>query len=189
MDYKAVNSLATMFFDQADALGHKPFLWAKKDGAFQAMTYSEAAKRVSLLALGLRAIGVRKGDRVVLVSENRPDWVVTDLAICALGAVSVPAYTTNTTDDHQHILEHSGAKAVIVSTARLASRLLPAARMAGDCEFVVAMDGLPEEKGEGVQCLSACPFLLDARWCGMGRRRPTRIQPQRSGPTWRGGQG
>ena len=67
------------------------------------------------------------GDRIALVSENRPEWLIADHAIMAVGALTVPPYTTNTTADHAFILTHSGAKGVIVSTAALAQRLLPAA--------------------------------------------------------------
>ena len=65
---------------------------------------------------GLRRIGLQPGDRVMLVSENRPEWLIADLGIMAAGCVTVPTYTTNTTRDHPHILGNSGARAVIVST-------------------------------------------------------------------------
>ena len=63
----------------------------------------------------------------MLVSENRPEWLIADLAIMAAGCITVPTYTTNTERDHQHILDDSGARAVIVSTQKLAKTLLPAA--------------------------------------------------------------
>ena len=79
------------------------------------------------LARGLLSLGVAPGDRVALVAESRPEWVIADLAIMSIGAVTVPAYTTNTADDHRHILGNSGARAAIVSTPALAARLIPAA--------------------------------------------------------------
>jgi long-chain acyl-CoA synthetase len=86
------------------------------------------------------SLGVGPGDRVMLVSENRPAWLVADLAIMSIGAITVPAYTTNTSDDHLHILHDSGAKGVIVSTRRMAEQLLPAALKSPELEFVIAMD-------------------------------------------------
>ena len=151
MDYKAVRNLATMFFDQAETLGGKPFLWDKHAGAWRPRSYGETAIQVSRLARGLRSLGIEKGDRVVIVSENRPDWVVADLAICAIGAISVPAYTTNTTDDHLYILEHSQAKIAIVSTERLARNVLPAARSAGTCDTVISMEAPPSDTQAGVR--------------------------------------
>ena len=70
------------------------------------------------------ALGIERGDRVALIRENRPEWVIADFAIMSAGAITVPAYTTNTVDDHRHILGNSGARAVIVSTAALAARVV-----------------------------------------------------------------
>jgi len=140
VDYAQASNLPTMFFDQSDRFADQPFLWAKYSGEWVPRTWSETADQVVRLAAGLAAKGIEPGDRVVLVSENRPEWMIADLAIMSIGAVTVPAYTTNTVDDHRHILTDSGAKAVIVSDKALAARLLPAA--AGtDVAFVVMMDG------------------------------------------------
>ncbi|MCC7016674.1 MAG: AMP-binding protein, partial [Rhodospirillales bacterium] len=117
-------NLAAMFFDQVDRLGEHPFLWAKRDGVWRPLTWGDAAARVSALARGLIAAGIEPGDRVVLVSENRPAWAIADLAIMSIGAITVPAYVTNTAADHAHILRDSGAKGAIVSQRRLAERIL-----------------------------------------------------------------
>jgi long-chain acyl-CoA synthetase len=77
----------------------------------------------------------------VLVSENRPEFLVVDTAIMAIGAVSVPTYTTNTVPDHAHILRDSGARAAIVSTPKLAERVLEGARESRALELLVCMDG------------------------------------------------
>ena len=119
-------NLVAMFFARAAEKGDAPFLWAKKDGAWVATSWREAADTVAQLATALTAIGLDRGDRVMLVSENRPEWCLSDLAIMAAGCVTVPTYTTNTERDHAHIIENSGAKAVIVSTDKLAKTLMPA---------------------------------------------------------------
>jgi len=133
-------NLAAMFFDQVDRFGDQPFLWAKRHGIYTALSWGDVAARVTPLARGLLALGVEPGDRVALVSENRPAWLVSDLAIMSVGAVTVPAYVTNTEDDHLHILSDSGAKGAIVSTRALAERVLPAAHRVPATGFVVAMD-------------------------------------------------
>lgn len=140
MDYGAVPNLPTMFFDQARRLGDKPFLWAKRGKAYEPISYAAVADTVRRLARGLIALGIQPGDRVVLVSENRPEWAIADLAIMAAGAITVPAYTTNTVDDHLYILDHAGAAAAIVSTGRLARRVIPAARSAEVCGTVITME-------------------------------------------------
>ena len=141
-------SLGAMFFDQVARLGDRPFLWAKHGGDYQALSWGDTAARVTPLARGLLAQGIGKGDRVMLVSENRPAWLVADMAIMAIGAITVPAYTTNTSNDHLHILSDSGAKGAIVSTRKLAEQLLPAAQQSPDLEFVIAMD--PPEMSQGL---------------------------------------
>ena len=95
-------------------------------------------------AAGLLALGIERGDRVALIAENRPEWVIADLAIMSVGGITVPTYITNTTEDHRHILSNSGARAAIVSTAELARRLLPAAAQTPSVEAIVAMQSLPD---------------------------------------------
>ncbi len=133
-----------MFFEVARQQSARPFLWAKRDGKYRKLSWSEAADSVSRLARGLAALGIEPGDRVALISENRPEWVIADLAIVSAGAVTVPAYVTNTVEDHRHILGNSGARAAIVSTAALAARILPAAAQVPSVRAVVAMEGVGE---------------------------------------------
>ncbi|GGB18607.1 AMP-dependent synthetase [Sphingomonas metalli] len=133
-------NLVTMFFTRAREKGDAPFLWAKRDGAWQATSWAEAARQVASLAAGLRAVGMKRGDRVMLVSENRPEWCISDLAIMAAGCVTVPTYVTNTERDHLHILENSGACGIIVSSAKLAKVLMPAVLHSNQGQTVIGID-------------------------------------------------
>ncbi|MBU3076886.1 AMP-dependent synthetase/ligase [Sphingomonas quercus] len=135
-------NLVTMFFARAAQKGDAPFLWAKRDGAWVAMSWAETAAQVARLAAGLSGLGLKAGDRVMLVSENRPEWCIADLAIMAAGCVTVPAYVTNTERDHHHILENSGARAAIVSGPRLARNLVPAVMRSSQCLSVIGMEPL-----------------------------------------------
>ena len=133
-------NLVAMFFTRAAENGDKPFLWTKHDGQWRAISWAETARQVASLATALLALKLKRGDRVMLVSENRPEWCISDLAIMAAGLVTVPTYTTNTERDHQHILENSGACAVIVSTAKLARALLPAVLKSNQGQLVIGME-------------------------------------------------
>jgi long-chain acyl-CoA synthetase len=144
MDYATCRSLPAMFFDTARQRADRPFLWAKRDGQYRPQTWGEVEEAVRRLARGLLAFGIQPGDRVALVSENRPEWVIADLAIMTAGAITVPAYVTNTGDDHRHVLGNSGAHAVIVSTAALAARVIPAAEQVPSVRFAIAMEPLAE---------------------------------------------
>ena len=142
-DFDSFPNLVTMFFARARHRGDAPFLWAKHDGAWQSISWSDVAQQVAAFAKSLRKLGLEKGDRVMLVSENRPEWCIADLGIMAAGCVTVPTYVTNTERDHQHILDNSEARAVVVSTAKLAKILMPAALRSSQAEFIITMEPQP----------------------------------------------
>src|ERR1700753_4127410 len=105
------------------ALAHdspdKPMLRAWRDGRWHSITWGEFGRMAASCARHLRAAGVEAGDRVVIVSEKRPEYPIAETALMALRAVPVPTYTTNTVADHAHILRDSGARTAIVSTPAL----------------------------------------------------------------------
>jgi long-chain acyl-CoA synthetase len=133
-------NLVTMFLEIAARRGDRPFLWHKADGAWQSQSWAAVARQVAQVAEALRAGGLHPGDRVVLVSENRPEFCIADLGIMAAGGVTVPTYTSNTIADHRHILDNSGAVAVIVSGPKLARAVLQAAQASGACRLLVGME-------------------------------------------------
>ena len=134
-------NLITMFFTRASERGDAPFLWRKTGGGWVSISWADAARQVASLATALKAIGLKRGDRVMLVSENRPEWCISDLAIMAAGCVTVPTYVTNTVRDHGHIIENSGACAIIVSTEKLARTVLPAAlRATNSSEKIITIE-------------------------------------------------
>jgi long-chain acyl-CoA synthetase len=184
-DFASAPNLVQLFLDRADELGDQPFLAAKTDGKWQSLSWRETARQVCLLAESLRALGLTDGDRVMLVSENRPEWAIADLAIMAAGCVTTPAYTTNTERDHQHILENSGARAVIVSNAKLAQPLLPAMIRAGSAQHLIGMEPLRAGQRGAFAChvwddllsgdAEAARAAVDTRMAGIGRRDPACI--------------
>lgn len=172
-------NLVELFLKRADQLGEKPFLAAKRDGCWRTISWREAAEQVCILAENLRRLGLGDGDRVMLVSENRPEWCLADLAIMAAGCITVPAYVTNTERDHQHILDNSGARAVIVSTQRLAQPLIPAIMRTGMAEHLITIESIRSSQAgsfalhEWASLLegdaSAARAAVDARSAGIER--------------------
>lgn len=150
-DFDASANLVSLFLLRADELGERPMLSAKREGRWQAISWKDAADRVCRIAESLRALGLVPGDRVMLVSENRPEWCLADLAIMAAGCVTVPAYTTNTERDHLHVLENSGARAVIVSDAKLAKPLLPALLRSNTANHLIGMAPLGVQQSGNVE--------------------------------------
>lgn len=117
-------NLVSMMFDLARARGARPMLRHFEEGAWHSLTWATFARRVASVARGLRAAGVSAGDRVLLVSESRPEVPIVETALMAIRAVPVPGYTTHTPEDHAHLLLDSGAQVAIVSTTALADRVL-----------------------------------------------------------------
>ena len=140
-------NLVTMFFARAAEKGDAPFLWTKTSGTWVSTSWADAARQVASLATALTAIGMKRGDRVMLVSENRPEWCLSDLAIMAAGCITVPTYITNTERDHLHIIENAGACAIVVSTAKLAKILLPAVIRSNQAQTVIGLEDMKVPAG------------------------------------------
>ena len=137
-----MRNLVELLLRRAAARGDAPFLWAKRDGTWQALSWGEVVRQVCCLAQSLRAMGLKQGDRVMLVAENRPEWCIADFGIMAAGCITVPAYVTNTERDHLHILEDSGASAVIVANDKLARPLIGALLRSGQARHVIGIEPL-----------------------------------------------
>ena len=99
--------------DKRDALAYKI------DDVWHYMRGMEVIERIRRIALGLASMGVREGDRIAIISENRPEWSLTDIAILSLRAINVPIYTTQAVEQIRYILEDSGAKMLFVSGKKL----------------------------------------------------------------------
>ena len=91
----------------------------KRGGQWLHVSSEQFARRVRHIALGLADLGIQPGDRVALISENRPEWSIVDLAILSAGGVVVPLYTTQAPDQIRYILEDSGARALMISGGRV----------------------------------------------------------------------
>ena len=134
--YPTWPNLATMMFDRARTWPNKPMLRSFKNGVWHGVSWSEFARMSASCARNLRAAGVSAGDRVLICSENRPEYPIAETALMAIRAIPVPAYTTNTVADHAHLLRDSGARAAIVSNAELGAKVA----QAGELDLLVVME-------------------------------------------------
>lgn len=91
----------------------------KIDEVWHRLSGADAIERIRRIALGLSRMGVKAGDRIAIISENRPEWSLTDIAILSLRAVNVPIYTTQAVEQIRYILEDSGAKMLFISGKKL----------------------------------------------------------------------
>jgi len=148
-DIDRANNLVELFLMRAEQQGDAPFLGRKSAGEWTTISWADVADQVCLLAQALRGMGLNEGDRVALVSENRPEWTIADLAIMAAGCISVPTYITNTERDHAHILDNSGARAVVVSTEKLLGPVVGAIGRTGIVDHVIGIDDLKRQQSPG----------------------------------------
>ena len=140
INFDQFNSVVSVFQSQSTALNDKPYLWKKLDGKFVPLSWSQTREQVESIATGLINLGILKGDRVVILSENRPEWQIADLAIMSIGAITVPVYTTSTTSDYSHVINHSGARCMIISSHELCLKALPALESSSDCKNIIKIN-------------------------------------------------
>jgi long-chain acyl-CoA synthetase len=160
--YPTWPNLAAMMFALARSWPDKPFLRSFRHGAWHSITWGEFGRMAASCARCLRAAGVAAGDRVLIVSENRPEYPIAETALMALRAVPVPTYTTNTVSDHAHILRDSGARAAIVSSPALADVLRQAGGLTGGLDLLVVMDGPPDAIGTSPRLMHWAELVADA---------------------------
>ena len=140
VNFDNFNSIVSLFEYQAENLSTKPYLWKKNNKEFDFLTWNKVKSMVDQIAKSLSSLGILEGDRVIILSENRPEWQISDLAIMSIGAITVPMYTTSTSNDYLHILKHSGARCAIVSNNELMKKILPAIEESQVCQNVIKID-------------------------------------------------
>jgi long-chain acyl-CoA synthetase len=120
---------------------NKPDALAFKLGeTWNRISGTDAVARIKRIALGLSSLGVKAGDRIAIISENRPEWSLVDLAILSLRAVNVPIYTTQAVEQVRFILENSGAKMLCVSGKKIFKHAEEAIRSVERLEKLVFFD-------------------------------------------------
>ena len=140
LNFDEFNSVVKIFDKQSSMLQDQPYLWRKIDDKYSSLSWKEVRSSVERFSTALKNLGILEGDRVVIVSENRPEWQIADLSIMSIGAISVPAYTTSTTNDYEYIIKHSGARCIIVSNHDLANKVLPAVLNSHMCQTVIKIN-------------------------------------------------
>ena len=111
-----------------------------RGGAIQGMSSKEVFERVRDLSLGLSAIGLSRRDRIAVISESRPEWMLTDLAVVTAGAVTVPVYPTLSAAQARYILQDCGARIAVVSTRAQLEKIQEVRHQLPSLEAVVVME-------------------------------------------------
>ena len=136
---------AVQHYGNKAALAHKP-----KGGTYEDISYTELDASVAAFSKGLNALGVEKNDRVAILSENRPEWAITDFGSLKVGAVTVPMFSTLTAAQVGYILKDSGAKIICVSTEKQLEKVRAIRAEVPTLEQIVIFDTIEDETPEGV---------------------------------------
>ncbi len=163
-------TLTQLFYDAVGHHGHKAKAVAcKPAGApWRALTHRELEQRVQRTGLALKRLGVRRGDRVAILSENRPGWLVADFACLCIGAADVPLYASLPPRQIHYILADAGAVAIFVSTAPQLAKILEIRSELPALKHIIAMDA--DAKGPGVIWLQDLYTMgAEAEAAGEGR--------------------
>ncbi len=142
MEYAArFTNLVKMFADSVSKFGDRPLFGLKRDGAWQWLTYLEVSARIDALRGGLAGMGIGKGDRVAVISNNRIEWFAGAYACYGLGAIYVPMYEHQLDKEWLYILRDSGAKACMVASDGIDARVKKLQADLPSLEHVINFDG------------------------------------------------
>lgn len=147
MDNTTYRSIPDMLMSNATEFSSRPAIKYRKQGTFVTLTYAAYYERVLMVSRGLGRMGVKPGDRIAILSENRAGWVIADMGILCAGAVTVPIYPTNTPEQIEYMVNHSGARIIFVSGKFQYTKLLKVREALPGVELVVSFErflGKPE---------------------------------------------
>ena len=139
-------SLPAAFFKQVEEVPLRPAQWERRNGEYIPITYQMFSNRVRHVASGLMRAGVKPGDRVGLLMENRPEWGVIDYAILSVGAVTVPLYCSYRPQDMTYVLNDSGAAIVFTSGGHLLRELKKAVDESESVKHIYVCEDVGDEE-------------------------------------------
>jgi len=118
----------------------KPLMKHKVDGKYVSISYDEFREQIENFAYGLASLGIKAFDKVGIISENRPEWVYSDMAILALGAIDVPLYPSLTAESVEFIMNNSESKGIIVSNKLQLNKFLKIKDKCKNIEFIIILN-------------------------------------------------
>jgi long-chain acyl-CoA synthetase len=145
------DNLLSIFREKSLENSDKPYLWSKQNSDYVSISWFETYKAINNLSNYLKTIGIKNDARVVLVSENRPEWQISDIAIMAADGVTVPAYTTITSQDYEYIINHSESMVVIVSNESLFEKVANAINKLKKTIHVILIDDFVTEASDYIK--------------------------------------
>jgi long-chain acyl-CoA synthetase len=134
-------TLPSRFLKAIDSLPNPRAQLTRRSNVWEPISSAEFLRRVAGLSIALVELGVKPGDRVALFATNRPEWHTADFAITGAGGITVPIYFNESPDRMTYILNHSGAKVIVVAGAAQLEKLLQRRPQIPKLEHVIVVDG------------------------------------------------
>jgi long-chain acyl-CoA synthetase len=138
-----VTTLSRLFLHSCRTYKKPGRMMVKRDGVWERISTDEVETTVRCLSLGFQALGLKPGDRLAILSENRPEWVMADFAALCAGAATVPIYTSLLPDQVRYIIADSGAKIVVCSDLELWAKVDAVRSALPELERVIVIEGDP----------------------------------------------
>jgi len=148
-------TLNRLFFDAVERHDKPDALQFKSGESYQPISHRQVLERVRRVARGLRLAGVQRGDRVAILSENRPEWAIADYACLTAGLTDVPLYPTLPADQISYILQDSGAVAIFVSNEEQAAKIASIRSEVPTLRIVITFDDTATAGGLRMDALEA----------------------------------
>ena len=146
-----VNTLAQLFLHTIKSFPKADLMLYKEAGEYKPISTEEFGDWVIYLSLGLRELGLNKGDKLALLAENSPEWVMTDLASLCLGSITVPIYTSLVPEQIKYIVNDSDTKVVVCSDLSIWEKVKSVKDKMKNVEYFLIMG---DEAPEGTVLLS-----------------------------------
>ncbi len=138
-------TLVQLLYDAGDRFHAEQAFRYKHGEDWHSISFGEFLERVRLLGLALQALGVERGDRVALLSENCPEWVLSDFAVQCIGAITVPIYPNLPPEQISFLLQDSGARAILISTPEQRDKVLQIRGEAPELKNLIVFEGVSSE--------------------------------------------
>src|SRR5437660_2564464 len=169
------DTIQRRFLEQAETMGDRPAMHHRAGDAWRSITWNEYARQARETAMGLASLGVDPAEAVCILSGNRPEWHVADMAGMAAGARTVPVYHTNSPSQVAYVVGHSGGKAIFVQNEEQLRKVEKERSELPNLEHAIVFDEYPESADGFVLPLSALrergraydalhPGEFDERW-------------------------
>ncbi|GAB4221934.1 MAG: AMP-binding protein [Spirochaetales bacterium] len=142
-------TLPKRYLKVAEQYPDMPILYCKNaEGTFDTVTYKELWKRIKTMAAGLKSIGIKRGEHVGMMSDNRPEWIITDLALLCLGAADVPRGSDSTAEEMAYILDHADCAVTIAENWKQAEKILSKKSIIPKLNTLILFDGAGKDSLE-----------------------------------------